>query len=124
MKSITSSSTEWKPTIFIFTFNQGAYKELGCFADKHPARAIPTLEENDKVKSVLTPHYKRRDYAIEKCYGAAKFLKFNAFAVQDGGQCFASKNTKAEALKYGKSTNCKDDGKGGPLASAVYEILY
>ena len=97
---------------------------MGCFIDKHPARALPTLEGNANVKDILTGHYKRRDDAINKCMKAAKKLNFNVFAIQDGGQCFSSANAKVAGLKYGKSPNCdKKSGKGGPMANAVYEIL-
>ena len=96
------------------------YVHLGCWKDSIP-RALPSFEGTSPT---LDGHYKRRERAFQKCFELAKSLNHKIFAVQDGGQCFASKNAKAEALKYGESPNCKDDGKGGPLASAVYEILF
>ena len=34
------------------------YNHLGCYKDKYPNRAIPTLEGNNEVKNILTGHYK------------------------------------------------------------------
>jgi len=102
------------------------YNHLGCFRDRllNGKRALPTLEGNANVAAILTgQHYKRRDNALGKCMNAAKHLNYDVFAVQDGGQCFAAKNARIAATKYGKSTLCNSDGKGGPMANDVYEIV-
>ena len=96
---------------------------MGCYKDRYPDRAIPTLEGNAEVKNILTGHYKRRVNALGKCMNAAKHIGATVFALQDGGQCFASKKAKVAALRYGKTIGCGKDGKGGALASDVYEIV-
>ena len=90
--------------------------------DKLP-RAIPTLEGNNKVSSIIDGHYKRRSREIEKCYQATLSLGYDTFAVQDGGQCFSSANAASTFNRYGKSTNCYG-GTGGPMANDVYRISY
>ena len=42
------------------------------------------------------------------------------FAVQDGGWCASSATATETYDKYGKSTDCKPDGVGGPWANEVY----
>ena len=72
---------------------------------------------------ILDDHYKRRTDAIKKCYDAAINLGYNTFAVQDGGQCFSSKTADVTYNKYGSSSDCGGDKKGGPMANDVYKIL-
>ena len=66
--------------------------------------------------------YHSREDAIQKCYQAAKSLGYHVFAVQHGGQCASSATAKSTYNKYGASTACMPDGKGGPWANDVYEI--
>ena len=66
--------------------------------------------------------YKARRDSIEKCYKAAKTRGFHIFAVQDGGWCASSATAGKTFNKYGKSSACKSDGKGGPWANQVYYI--
>ena len=87
------------------------------------ARAIPTLEGNKKVTSIIDGHYKRRSRQVEKCYKAALSLRYDIFAIQDGGQCFSSTNAANSYNKYGQSSKCYG-GTGGPLANDVYRINY
>ena len=47
---------------------------------------------------------------------------YSMFAVQDGGWCASSVTAVQTYDKYGKSTDCKPDGEGGPLANEVYVI--
>ena len=70
----------------------------------------------------LNEHYKRRENAIQKCHAAAAEKGYTVFAVQDGGQCFSSADAKNKYQKYGSSSACSSDGKGGPMANHVYEI--
>lgn len=93
-------------------------KALGCWKDDIP-RALPTLEGKS---ALLDEHYSRRVNPLEKCHAAAAEAGFTIFAVQDGGQCFGSLDAKSKFKKHGASTACKADGKGGPMANAVYEI--
>ena len=69
----------------------------------------------------LDGEYKKRKNAIEKCLQAAVAKGFKWFGVQDGGQCFSSKDAGTRYTKYGKADNCKD-GKGGAWANNVYLI--
>ena len=66
--------------------------------------------------------YKSRNISIVKCAVAAMRAGNSMFAVQDGGQCAASATAPQTFDKYGKSTACKADGKGGPRANQVYLI--
>ncbi|XP_078381198.1 retinoschisin-like [Oculina patagonica] len=94
------------------------YETIGCFKD-HANHAVPTIEGQD---SILDGSYKARRNAIEKCYRAAKKRGFRVFAVQDGGWCATSASAAKTFRKYGKSTACRSDGKGGPWANQVYYI--
>ena len=44
------------------------------------------------------------------------------FAVQNGGWCASSATAEKTFDKYGKSSDCKKDGKGGGWANDVYTI--
>jgi len=59
---------------------------------------------------------------IAKCAVAALSRGYNMFAVQNGGQCFASATASLTFDKYGKSTACWNGGEGGPWANQVYVI--
>ena len=72
--------------------------------------------------SNLDGSYSSRHDAIEKCYQAAKKRGFQLFAVQNGGWCASSASAFKTFNKYGKSSACKSDGKGGPWANQVYYI--
>ena len=71
---------------------------------------------------MLDGSYQARQDSIEKCYKAAKKRGFHIFAVQNGGWCASSATAGNTFNKYGKSTACKSDGKGGPWANQVYYI--
>ncbi len=101
-----------------FTDSTPPYETIGCFQDRD-SHAVPTLEEQD---SILDGSYKARQHAIEKCYQVAKKRGFHLFAVQDGGWCVTSASASKTFDKYGKSSACKSDGKGGPGANQVYYI--
>ena len=109
----------------MFTFAVLPYEPVnsGCFKDdgEQMNRAIPTLEGNQKVRNILTGHYKTRTNPVQKCYQAAKALKFKVFAVQDGGQCMSSATALTTYNKYGKSEACTSE-KGGPWANYVWKI--
>jgi len=93
------------------------YRSLGCWLDTSN-RAIATLEG---VDSRLTGRYQSRDNAIHLCYEAAKERGYPAFALQNGGQCFASSDALNMYQQYGAANNCAS-GKGGRYANDVYEI--
>jgi len=48
-------------------------------------------------------------------------LKHHVF--QNGGWCASAEAGRDTYIKYGPSTACKADGKGGPWANQVYEIV-
>ena len=95
------------------------YTAVGCYRDTTD-RAIPTIEGTDFVLDGGFSFYQRRQNAIVKCAVAARKGGFPAFALQDGGWCAASANALETFNKYGKSSDCKTDGRGGPFANNVY----
>ncbi|KAI8492037.1 hypothetical protein Bbelb_304100 [Branchiostoma belcheri] len=94
------------------------YTSLGCWTDRRD-RAIPELEGTDPR---LDGDYEERKNAVKKCYQVARSRWFTVFALQDGGQCFGSADAQNTYKKYGPSTACKGDGKGGGWANKVYQI--
>ena len=86
-------------------------------------RAIPTLEGKIDLLHLLDGRYENRENAINKCYEAALFFGYDVFAVQNGGWCGSSATAKQAYQYYGKSSKCKQDGKGGPWANEVYQIV-
>ena len=108
-------------------------KTLGCWKDSIP-RAIRSHEDlclygvpTNRCYGVpyckcFDEHYKRRSDAITKCFKIALISRHTVFAIQDGGQCFTSKTANETYNMYGPSSDCLDDGKGGPMANSVYQI--
>ncbi|XP_078379553.1 uncharacterized protein LOC144662584 [Oculina patagonica] len=92
------------------------FKDAGCYRDTAD-RAIPTLEGTDPI---LDGDYLNRQNAIVKCAVAARKRKFLAFALQHGGWCASSATAWETYNKYGQSSDCKEDGKGGNLTNNVY----
>jgi len=82
-------------------------------------RAIPTLEGTDDI---LDGDYWTRSDPIYKCYEVAEKLGFKVFALQAGGWCASSSTAEKIFNKYGMSSNCANDGEGGPNANQVYYI--
>ena len=116
--NICDSKHDVSSTFFV----DGPYRDLGCFKDSYPIRAMGELEGDSRVISILDGLYTRRYDEVQKCYKAASFLGFKVFAVQDGGQCFSSATANATFDRYGRSTECLSDGAGGPMANQVYKI--
>ncbi|XP_019629805.1 PREDICTED: uncharacterized protein LOC109474031 [Branchiostoma belcheri] len=94
------------------------YTSLGCWRDS-ATRAIPILEGTD---SLLDGDYQSRHHAIQKCYQVALSRGFTVFAVQYGGECFGSANGINTYNRYGPTTTCAEDGKGGAWGNEVYKI--
>ena len=98
------------------------YTSLGCWKDttKH---AIPSLEK-DHSHPILshTSKFKRRKAGIIKCFELARSLGFTVFALQNGGECLGSRTAHNDYRRFGKSKECKKDGKGGHFANQVYQI--
>ena len=94
------------------------YESLGCYRDKS-FRAIPSLERSDVL---LEDSYSQRNDAIRKCALAARVRGYQTFALQDGGMCVGSLDANETFGKYGRSQDCRNDGKGGPWANQVYNL--
>ena len=83
------------------------------------------MEMMESECDVLDGYYGRntnsfgRAGALGKCLTCASQRGYEYFALQAGGQCFASSGTSFQNLR--RSTNCKDDGKGGGWANNVYQ---
>ena len=105
-----------KCELFFFLSSSLGYVSVGCYKDT-TSRAIPILEGKD---SILDGFYPYRVNPIAKCAVAAIRRGYHMFAVQDGGQCFASATAPMTFHKYGKSTACRNDGEGGAWANQVY----
>ena len=71
---------------------------------------------------LLKDSYSQRNDAIQKCAVAAMSRGYKTFALQDGGMCVGSSNAHKVYGKYGKSQDCKNDGKGGSWANEVYHL--
>ena len=99
-------------------FYLSVYETIGCYHDSF-GLAIPTLEGTDDI---LDGDYWTRTDPIFKCYKVAKKLGFKVFALQAGGRCESSSTAEKTFNKYGMSSNCDNDGKGGPNANQVYYI--
>ena len=61
--------------------------------------------------------------SVSACEAIAKTAGATVFSVQDGKQCFGkSTNAKNSYRLLGPSTQCGDNGLGGPWANHVYEV--
>ena len=102
-------------------------KRLGCWKDEitrteQGTIKIRALENAEGQSNLLNGAYKSREDAIKACYDTAVSWDRTIFALQDGGQCF-TEAPQMQYDEYGESSKCGVDGKGGPLANEVYEIL-
>ena len=59
---------------------------------------------------------------IEDCQKFAASRGYKVFAVQYGRECFTSLDAHQTYKKYGRSTACSTDGRGGDWAQNVYQI--
>lgn len=94
-------------------------KDTGCYKD-NPDRALPLLEA---MSPLLDGSYMQRAAAIRRCAKAAYDLHLHVFAVQNGGQCLGGTDANLSYNKYGSSTQCQGNGRGGPWANQVYKII-
>ncbi|XP_078701246.1 uncharacterized protein LOC144927586 [Branchiostoma floridae x Branchiostoma belcheri] len=95
-----------------------AYTSLGCWKDAGDP-AITPLEGLDER---LDGDFRFRENAIAKCYNVARDRGASVFALRSGGECYGSADGHSTYNKYGPSTICEEDGKGGPWANEVYQI--
>merc|ERR1719187_1360345 len=111
--------------IYDFSVIGNSAINLGCWQDAQ-IRAIPNIE----IAAGLTDNYQTRPDAINKCREAAAKLGHSLFALQHGGGCFAASYTIEEALsakagfkKYGLTSHCNPNGKGGDWTNQVYFMV-
>ena len=76
----------------------------------------------ETTDALLKDDYSLRNHAIQKCAVAALTRGYKMFAIQGGGMCVGSPNAHKVYGKYGKSQDCKNDGKGGVGANHVYNL--
>ena len=101
------------------SFDSVNFTSIGCF-HAWSSRAIPSLYGQDPNLDIA--NYKRRKDAIAKCASLAKQLGNKVFALQDGAMCLTSFTMHKTFQTYGRSSQCKSDGKGGKEANQVYVI--
>jgi len=94
------------------------YESLSCYKDRD-TRAIPSMEGTE---GLLKDDYSQRNRAIQKFAVAALTWGYQMFAIQDGGMCVGSPDAHKVYGKYGKSQDCKNDGKGGTMPNQVYNL--
>ena len=94
------------------------YTSLGCWKDSDP-RAIPTLEGSCVH---LDGSYVTRTDHKQKCVKCANEMGMKIFALQDGGWCSGTTTDGDDYKKYGKSSDCENNGLGGGLANHVYKF--
>lgn len=99
------------------------YMYMGCYSEELPwagNRVVGTVENQFPT---VTGNYKARENAIAKCARIAKCMGYKVFVVQDGGWCATSADAHRVYGKYGSSTKCAQNGKGGPGTNSVYTII-
>nr|XP_039252593.1 uncharacterized protein LOC120329867 [Styela clava] len=112
----------WAMSVYKISDAMDFYIESrGCWADD-AFRTIPTVE-SDGPEFMSQPDYKKREDALGKCARYARSRGFRFFALQDGGYCSASIDAENTYRRIGPSQKCRNDGKGGPWANQVYEIV-
>ena len=76
---------------------------VGCYEDS-PVRAMSCAVDNS--------------YTVSECAVACAEYKY--FSVEYGGECFCE-NCLEDAVQYGSSENCNNDGLGGLWSFDLYE---
>ncbi|KAL5253796.1 hypothetical protein ACHWQZ_G013538 [Mnemiopsis leidyi] len=116
-----SSSHNCAHTEDVFLSCDNGLLDMGCFADVEAQNgpAIPSLEGRNPVTDV---HWTAREDPVAVCKLAAESKNWTVFAVQAGGWCSSSANAGETYKMYGESSDCNDNGTGGPWANAVYNI--
>lgn len=104
--------------VVLVNMNVQDIQDIGCYKDA-PNRAIPLLEA---MSPLLDGSYMQRAAAIRRCAKTAYDFQLDIFAVQNGGQCLGGPQAKVRYNKYGGSTQCQGNGRGGSWANQVYKI--
>ena len=116
---------------FVFHLSLVPYSYLGCWKDAKDVGHPRALKSAEGGSNFLDGHYLYRENPITKCFKTAKSWGHKIFALQDGGECFTDEPGLSLDVDnpwvgnheyYGNSPNWSQDGEGGPMANAVYEI--
>ena len=99
----------WAQNVYQIKCKDCSVKSMGCWTDS-PTRAI---EGGIRFNS---------ENPIEECGDFAKKHGFSFFAVQYSRECFTAANAGETYKKYGVSTGCNPNGRGGGWAQNVYQI--
>ena len=91
--------------------------KVGCWKDVRNPR---TMEDLEPLIKNTRGHYLSRANPIPVCFLEAIKRGYKVFAIQDRGQCFASKDFTSYK-KHGTSLLCTE-GKGGSMLNDVYKI--
>jgi hypothetical protein len=87
------------------------YKYKGCYTDKLDDPALPQ-------------YYDTPAKSVDDCYNMMKDdNKYDIFALQYGGECWAGNKTKDSYQKYGKVDGNCDNILGNLKKNQVYEII-
>ena len=75
------------------------------------------------VKKAITNN--EGNLGLQRCFERALSLGNKIFALQgiQGKTCYTSATAEQTYNKHGPSDKCQEDGRGGFLASEVYEII-
>ena len=95
------------------------FKRIGCFCDNYcgdKPEATTVRAISGKI-TFYTP-----STAVTKCYEKAKAGGYSHFAVQYYQECFTSEDAGSTYDRFGRTTGCTSDGRGGSWKSTVYEI--
>ena len=66
---------------------------------------------------------KEGSIGLQRCFQKTYKQGYKVFALQAGNVCFTSAEAHLTYYKYGKSDQCKEDGRGGDTAFQVYRIV-
>ena len=95
----------------VYNVEKLPYTYKGCYFDEDGSgRTLKNRLGTDKVSS------------IKECYNRAKEKGYDIFALQNGGECWADKQSESEFNKYGTSADDTCSEKGGNFRNKVYTI--
>ena len=78
--------------------------------------------EDERTRAIAGDIRITSNNPIEECYNFAKENEFTVFAVQNDDECFAAVDAHETYNKYGVSTDCNNNGRGGDWAQNVYYV--
>jgi cbb3-type cytochrome oxidase subunit 3 len=105
---VYKAPTTTKPNVFATSEN---YKYKGCYSDDLDNPALPQ-------------YYDTTANSVDDCYNMMKDdNKYDIFALQYGGECWAGNKTTDSYDKYGKMPSNCDNILGNLKKNQVYEII-